>query len=139
MTGYLFFGGGAALAADVEDVLLAVAGAAALDLKQGGCLHQVAELGISPGPRVEVQRLLGDDLPDRCQGRPAVVGGRLDGVAELGDQAGVALQLGRGRPCDWLLGGFAGCRLSAGAARRQAVRPDGRSPPGNSRPSTLRT
>src|SRR3954471_7634117 len=73
-----------ALVTGVDDPRFSVAGAAAVQLEQRRRRHQVAELGIAVAARVEVGPLLGDDVPDARQRRPAVVvRRRLDGVAEL--------------------------------------------------------
>src|SRR6516164_8284997 len=96
----------AALFADVDDRLLALAEAAAVHLEDRGRLDEVTQLGISIATGVEIRALLGEDLAYRGKPRPAVIfGRRLDRVAEHVYQRRVALELRRGRALDLL-----GCR-----------------------------
>lgn len=71
--------------AQVDDAWFSVAGAA-IEFEQCGRGHEVAEFGVAVVAGVEIRALLGDDVADVGQvGTAVVVGGCLEGIAQLGD------------------------------------------------------
>ncbi len=73
--------------------------ALAVEREEADGLGEVAQLGVAVVARVEVGRLLDDEVAHRAQARPpALTGGRVDGGAEEVDEASVLAQLALGPP-----------------------------------------
>src|SRR5262249_21554970 len=106
----------AAFFADVDDRLLAVAGAAAVHIEDRGRLDHVAQLGVAVASGVEIRALLGEDLAYGGKPRPTVLPGRrLDRVAEQVHQRRVAPELRRGGALALLGSRAGGCRVTVAA------------------------